>query len=310
MVRYGIVTWMAACAVTAGGSTAAFADKAVCGDSLSQSIPARAAAALGGRAFTEQIRELSADEREALIQQQLLAGNVPDFLRHLVPVHMHQLSVTGQSVEVVLCAAPDYLAIGSDDDFLLTPMRLGTALSIATAYGFTLPTARIADAVYAQASVQLVPQPLPAGDEMRSTDYYARHNNLIGAQRSALGARPGALSAGDKKDLVLTNRLWNHLDRVAIYGWHRADGAPIQTLSTVHGWHYADYSHGARLISTRVLVNGRSESIFDVLQDPRLAGVLSDDGVMVNLAGLIDRLIARAHLAVAAVLPEPHRPLP
>jgi hypothetical protein len=100
----------------------------------------------------------------------------------------------------------------------------------------------------------------------------------------------GDLSAGDKKDLVLTNRLWRELDRVAIYGWHRAEGLPIQPLSTVHGWRYADYSHGVRLISTQVWVDGVSRPLFDVLQDPQLAGALSSEGVIQNLLGLIKSL--------------------
>jgi hypothetical protein len=145
---------------------------------------------------------------------------------------------------------------------------------------------------------------------MRSTEYYWRHNELVNAQRATLGVTPGTLIAGDKKDLVLTNRLWNHLDRVAIYGWHRSDGTPIQALSTVHGWHYADYSHGARLISTQVFINGRSASIFDVLQNPRLAGSLSDDGVMLHVVELIDTLSARAQAAIATALPGSQRHLP
>ena len=50
------------------------------------------------------------------------------------------------------------------------------------------------------------------------------------------------LTAGPRKDLVLTSRLWLDPGKVAIYGWHRARGAPIQPLSTVHGAGYADYS--------------------------------------------------------------------
>lgn len=73
-------------------------------------------------------------------------------------------------------------------------------------------------------------------------------------QRAAQDAPLGALTVGDKKDLLLTNRLWGHLDRVAIYGWHMLDGKRIQSLSTVHGWRYADYSHRARFTRTRVFV--------------------------------------------------------
>ena len=137
---------------------------------------------------------------------------------------------------------------------------------------------------------------------MRSTEYSLRHNELVGAQRTTLDVSLGSLVAGDKKDLVLTNRLRNHLDRVAIYGWHLTEGKPIQSLSTVHGWRYADYSHGARLISTQVFIDGTARSIFDVLQDSRLARALSDEGVIENMIGLIETLDARAQAGVAAVL--------
>ena len=137
---------------------------------------------------------------------------------------------------------------------------------------------------------------------MRSTAYSLHHNELVGAQRTALGASLGDLIAGDKKDLVLTNRLRSHLDRVAIYGWHSDIGKPIQPLSTVHGWRYEDYSHGVRLISTRVLVNGISRSIFDVMQDNRLAPILSSEGVIGDATGLIETLNARAGAAMAAVV--------
>src|SRR5450759_2390400 len=286
-------------ALWAGGLAAA--PRNPCAESLTQDIPQRATNAPGGRAFAQQISSVSDDERESLIREQLTAGNIPQFLRHLVPVRLRS-QLPDQSLELVLCAAPDYLAVGSDDDFMLIPMRLSTALSLASLYGFTLPTTRIVDAISAQASVHLAPQPLPAGPEMRSTAYSLRHNELVGAQRTALGASLGDLIAGDKKDLVLTNRLRSHLDRVAIYGWHSDNGKPIQSLSTVHGWRYADYSHGARLISTRVFINRISQSIFDVMQDNRLASVLSDEGVIGNVIGLIETLNVNAQAAMVAVV--------
>jgi len=273
-----------------------------CGESVTQNIPARAADAPGGRAFAEQIRGISDDEREARIQRQLMEGNIPQFLRRFVPIRLKSPGADAAPVDVVVCAAPDYLAIGSDDDFLLIPMRVSTALSMASVFGFTLPTTRIVDAIYAQASVHLAPQPLPAGNEMRSTDYSLRHNELVGGQRAALGAPLGALVAGDKKDLVLTNRLRSHLDRVAIYGWHLGNDRPIQPLSTVHGWRYADYSHGARLISTQAFVDGRPRSIFSVLQDDRLAPALSSEGVLANVIGLIKDVDARAQAMLAVVV--------
>ena len=295
--------WIAAIAVAAAGwNNARAASQGPCDDSLSQGIPARAPNASGGLAFAQEIRSLSDDERESRIQHELTTGNIPSFLRRLVPVRLQSSSTKAEQVDVTICAAPDYLAVGSDDDFLLMPMRLSTALAMASHAGFTLPTPRIVDAIYTQAAVHFVPLPLPASGEMRSTDYSLRHNELIGAQRAALDISLGTLIAGDKKDLVLTNRLRSHLDRVAIYGWHLTEGRPIQSLSTVHGWRYADYSHGARLISTHVFVDGRPKSIFDVMQDGRLASALSDEGVIADVAGLIESLDARAQAGLSAIL--------
>ena len=117
----------------------------------------------------------------------------------------------------------------------------------------------------------------PAGPLMRSNRYLSEHQQRIDAQRSGLPL--GELIAGHKKDLVLSARLRQRTGRVAIYGWHTAPGHPIQPLSTVHGAQYVDYSHGVRLVSATVVVAGRTRSIYDALQDSRIAPVLSREGV-------------------------------
>lgn len=305
-MRISILALAIACWTVAPASAA----QTPCGDSLTQGLAARASDAPGGRAFAQTIRGLDGDERELRIEHELKSGNIPKFLRRLVPIRLQSPAANGEQADVIICAAPDYLAIGSDKDFLLIPMRLATALSIATDAGFTLPTRRMVDAIYAQAAVHFAPQPLPAGDEMRSTEYSLRHNELIDLQRATLDVPLGTLIAGDKKDMVLTNRLRGHLDRVAIYGWHRMDGKPIQPLSTVHGWRYADYSHGVRLISTKVFVDGLPRSIFDALQDRRLASALSEEGGIADIVGLIESLSARAHSGFTAVLQTLPRRLP
>jgi hypothetical protein len=296
--------FIAALAFLAAGwnSAGAVSARAPCDDSLTQAMPARPAGAVGAHAFAQSIRDLTDDEREMRIREELLAGNIPQFLRHLVPIRLHSPSGGAVPVDIVICTAPDYLAIGSDEDFMLMPMRLATALTLASETGFTLPTPRIVDAIYAQADVHVAPQPLPASSEMRSTGYSVRHDELVRAQRVAQAVSLGDLTAGDKKDLVLTNRLWSHLDRVAIYGWHMLDGKPIQSLSTVHGWRYADYSHGARLISTRVFVDGKPRSIFEIMQDGRLAGALSSEGPLVDTVVLIRTLKRQAQNAISAAL--------
>ncbi len=263
-----------------------------CNDALLRKIPSSVPTAPSGSEFARRIEALSGSDREEEIQAELLSGDIPQFLRRADPVVMRGALVDGQNVQITVCVLPDYLAIGSDHDFLTVPMRLATALTVANHFGFTLPTSKMVDAIYDQAEVHLHPQPLPAGDQMRSTDYYCHHNELIAEQRTALGVLPGVLTAGHKKDLVITNRLWLHPDRVAIYGWHRAIDSPIQPLSTVHGWRYADYSHGVRLVSTTICVNGEPMSIFEALADPGLSRVLSGEGPLLRISDLISKLAA------------------
>lgn len=233
------------------------------------------------------LRGLDRDQRERAILEEVLSGNVPRFLRALVPVAVGGLAEDGRRVEITVCVSPDYLAVGSNKDFLLVPVQLGTALEVARRFGSVLPTKKLVDAIYAQAAVRLRPQPLAPGREMRSTEYYWRHNELIRKQRSEVGGLLGSLTAGDKKDLVLTKRLAQRPGRVAIYGWHRAEGDPIQPLSTVHGFQYADYSHGVRLVSAIAYLDGRPTFLLDLLADPALAGLLSDEGSIPDGAALL-----------------------
>ena len=179
-----------------------------CDQSPASSFPARSSSAPSGSQLLKSLTAVSDDEREAAIRRELLAGNIPQFLRRLQPVTLNGATVEGSPTRITVCVMPDYLALGSDADFLLIPMRLETALDVASRHGFMLPTPKMVDAIYAQATVHLDPQPLPASDAMRSTGYYQHHNELVREQRTAAGAADGMLTSGDKKDLVLTNRLW------------------------------------------------------------------------------------------------------
>ncbi len=261
-----------------------------CAETQSAAIPPRSAGAMSGSELARRLDGVDDDAREDLIRNELFAGNIPEFLRRLRPVEIRGDQIHGVGTRIVLCVMPDYLALGSDGDYLLVPMRLQTALAVATRYGFTLPTPAIVDAIYAQAEIHLAPQPLPASPAMRSTRYYLNHNALVRSQRNELEAAPGMLISGDKKDLVLTNRLWSNLERVAIYGWHMIGGHPIQPLSTVHGWHYVDYSHGARLVSTQILINDKPRDLLAALQDSLTAHLLSHEGPVSGASDLIARL--------------------
>jgi hypothetical protein len=240
-----------------------------------------------GSDFVRRLAGLGERERDVAIRDALLAGGLPAFLRQPVAVELDaRPDAGGTGPRVTVCVLPDYLSVGTDEDHVLVPMSLGAALAVGDALGFTLPTRRLVDAIHAQARVRLAPRPMPPGDAMRSTEYFVRHNDTVRAQRRATGSAPSALTAGHKKDLVLTNRLWDAPGRLALYGWHRETGSPIQPLSTVHGERYADYSHGIRLVGTTAFVDGAARSLFEVLRDPRLARALSDEGPIPRAAEL------------------------
>ncbi|MCC0074179.1 MAG: hypothetical protein H6900_12920 [Rhodobacter sp.] len=253
-----------------------------CDAGLSRAIPRRRGGAGDGSTVIGGLGGLGGRQRDDAILAEVLAGNVPDFLRNLVPVTFTGTGSNGQPTRITICVTPDYLAVGSNRDFVRVPLGLPAAMRVAERFDMVLPTTRMVDAIYQQASVHLSPAPMEPGSQMSSTAYFLRHNATVQGQLHQVGARLGQLVAGQKKDLVLTNRLNSNPGRVAIYGWHRRGGAAIQPLSTVHGAQYADYSHGIRLVSRRAFVNGRAVDLRDLLGDSRLASLVSAEGTITN----------------------------
>ena len=225
-------------------------------------LPPRQPAAQNGTAFARSIADLALAKREERIVAEVLAGNVPPFLRQLVPVH-----VSAGNVKASFFVAPDYLAIGSDDDYFLAPLTPLAAQVIADRLDCVLPTPKMVDDIYESATVKLAPAPIPPSPAMTTVAVFLRHNEIVRAARA--GNVPlGALVAGHKKDVVIANKVFATTGKVAIYGWHKLDGKPIQPLYAGHSASYADYSHGIRLVSRRMDVNGMTKSIAEVLADP------------------------------------------
>lgn len=234
-------------------------------------IPPRATDAPGGRAFMERIAPLSREQREAAIFEELAAGNIPDFLRTFKHVPITAGGVTG-----IIDVAPDYLAVGSDDDFVRIPMTPQTAQRVADLFGAVLPTRKMVDAIDAVAEVRMAPQPLTENRE--SVAAFLLSNEKIEAQR---GKQPlGMLTTGGKKDIVISNRIYERPDRLVIYGWRQLNGEPIQPLTNVHVDWYVDYSHGVRLVRDEIEIAGKRVMIADLLRDPKRAAIVSDEGAV------------------------------
>src|SRR5581483_3833131 len=145
-------------------------------------IPARPAKMISGSEFAKTIASLERPEREAKIYEQIALGNVPDFLRKLAPVHVRNIQ-NDQTNTATYYVAPDYLAVGSDDDYFLTPLTPGMAQKVADLLHCSLPTRKMVDDIYSAATVKLIPSPIPPTPAMISVPVFIQHNLTVANQR-------------------------------------------------------------------------------------------------------------------------------
>jgi len=255
-------------------------------------FPPRSTNAPSGSEFVKQIASLDFTAREAAIYSQISDGNVPDLLRSFCPVSITNATDGKTNIGTIFVAA-DYLAVGSDEDYFLTPMSPVMAQRLADRLRCALPTRKLVNEIWRAAVVKLTPAPMSPDADMVTVRRFAEHGSIVHTQRLAqLVEHPlGCLVAGHKKDVVVTSRLAEATNRVAIYGWHKLDGNTIQPLYLGHAASWVDYSHGIRLIRQEVMVNGESRQLAEVLADPKLAALFSDEGPVVTSSYKRDALI-------------------
>jgi len=244
-------------------------------------IPNRDPGAMTGSQFVQANMELGGLVREGHMLDEVMHGNIPDFLKKFTPV-----TIQGGGNSVTYLVAPDYLSVGHNGDYVRIPMSPLAAQKVADRFDCTLPTRKMVNDIWAASPNKLPPLPWgpPYDADMEKTHRIGTHSQRIQAQLA--GHNPFLLTSGHKKDVVLTNRLFpkNPKHRVAIYGWIMPNGHPIQGLNpSSHGDLYADYSHGIRLVANDVIVNGNPMRIQEVFTNPKFAPLLSDEGPLLFL---------------------------
>ncbi len=225
-----------------------------------------------GTQFVTRIGRLTGAAREAAILDAAQRGSVPMALLTGYAVNASSNGHTG-----VFYVAPDYFGIGNDGDWIRMPMYPQTAQRIADMFQSLLPTKKMVDLIHSQAPVKI--SFTAKTTDRGSTATYIESDHDIERKRAG---RTG-LTAGQKKDIVITNGLIRHPNAVAIYGAWDAAGQVIQGPGvnvTSHSNTYVDYSHGVRLVKPSMIVDGREMRVVDVLADPALAGLISDEGVV------------------------------
>jgi hypothetical protein len=236
-------------------------------------LPQKTTPAITGSQFYKSVFSVSRIERESSAKNEILDGNVPDFLRKMVKIKTSITTSDGKIIHAYYFVIPDYLSIGSDEDFARIPLTPMTAQSIADSLHCFLPTRKMVNNIYKEAKIKLEPVPMYTFRDSAVTMY--QHNLIIEGQRKL---RKG-LIAGIKKDVVITEKLLidSKPNRVAIYGWQKMDGKPIQPLYTGHANWYVDYSHGIRLVYRTIYVNKKPIDYIDVLKDKTLRFLLCDE---------------------------------
>ncbi len=235
-------------------------------------VPARKDSAITGSEFYKTAVGYHWQQRDSFAVKEILAGNIPSFLKKFVKIKTSIISAEGEKINAVYYVSPDYLSIGSNDDWARIPLSPMAAQQIADNFNCFLPTRKIVDDIYKAAKIKLAPVPMYAFRDSTITMY--QHHLIIEGQRKL----HKGLIAGIKKDVVLTAKLLKEKpNHEAIYGWHKLDGKPIQPLYTGHINWWVDYSHGIRLIYRTVYVNRKPMDYIDVLKNEKLRKLLCDE---------------------------------
>lgn len=249
-----------------------------------------------GSKFLEQIKQIgdlnhnleNQHKMEMMIAAEVAKGNIPSFCR---PENGKTIGMKGPDGTIVkFKAGRDYLAIGTDSDFIRVPMTPVLAQTLSEQYGWGLPTGPMTDAIHDTAEIKIkgvgyVRDGHPEDQaQMQGTGFIARHNyeinQTLGPQALADLKSGKSLAAGFKKDLIIApGAVGNPRGPLYFRGLY-GDGVNPTQHHPAHEWSYYDYSHGFRPIYGNVVIihpNGQSESkpYYEALKDPIFASALN-----------------------------------
>ena len=239
---------------------------------------------------------------EDAVIREILAGNVPDFMR---PENWREITVRGivdgMEVELTFRVCPDYMAIGSNDDYVRVPMSPAGFLKLAARWDVALPTKKVVDRIYAEAAKEggvfaLIDAPEISRETGMKMDRQTRHmlspefawsqSVIADAKMEKRKIRKFGLVVGHKKD-VLVHPVPPHCNGNLIqYRPNHPQGLDYGA----HPKSHTDYSLGIRLVDSEVHVKikGKKEvevdsTYRDVILNPKMYGLLSDVPFDINL---------------------------
>ena len=218
-------------------------------------------------------------ERDEAVVQTLLAGGCE--------LSWATITSTDGSNSATFTVMADALKL----DGVRVSVSARTEQRIADALGCMLLTPKLADLVWAQRGVSLVPFPRPISSSVAAT---VAHSKDIDKAVEAAGGSGIISPVG--KHWVVSNGLETHPGMAENYGWHFSGkefggltGEASASLPNVRviqgrGWrhdmHHSDYSQTCVLVALDCELNGQPTDIRTILQDPALCNLANHDGVL------------------------------
>jgi hypothetical protein len=264
------------------------------GSSTASTIPpmpprASSGALMTGTQFIATLPPKSGSQRENQILNAVKNGN-------MAPVSWMEVTSAVSGHTLTLIVSADAMRIGTAEDSVRVSTTPRTMQQVADMLNCVLPTQRVCDLVWAQATVRATPDILKASPDMGDTSWMVEYNTAVDKKV----AGQAGLIENTGKNWCLTNKLVGHPGQAANYGWYDAS-APYhsgpqergpykvwQPLATAHNLDHVDYSQVVRLVSRVCFVDGAQRDLKDILKDATLAALASDEGPLqlVRLAGV------------------------
>lgn len=219
-------------------------------------------------------------DRENFIFDQILSCNFEAM--------WSEVSYVAEGKQVKIFVMEDALMVGG----IRVNVSANLEQKIADLFDASLPTALVADLMYAYASRKANPSPRPISS---SVEAMIAHSNAVDKQiQQGVG-----IAATVGKHWILDKKLEFKARSACNYGWHFTgtsfqgiSGFPaaskfagknvkvIQPNATAHDANHSDYSQICQLVSQHCWVNGAEYRFSDLLKDQKLATLVSHLGVL------------------------------
>lgn len=238
----------------------------------SLNLPPNSDSDLTGTQIGKSLLNILGQKRDDAFVDQIRSGNIPNCVRNLVPI-----TIINKGNTLQYWVSGDVLSVGSDDDYLRISLNGKSAKKLLDTINCMMPTKKMCDDIFRLADLKLNPLPMGASSAMSNTQTLINHNVGISKQ---IAGRDFKLITGHKKDTVIAKHLLEDRSRCAIYGWfYPSSGKPIQDLqSKAHSWDYQDYSQSVRMILRSATLNDQPIDLYDILNNPQLAYLISEEG--------------------------------